>query len=209
MRRSAAPYVRHPARGGAADFRRISGRRRCSARSWYHRARRTPRPPFLRMKTYSAKPGEITRDWYVVDAEGQTLGRLATQIADRAARQGQAAVHAARRHRRLRRRRQRREDRGHRQEARRQDVLPALGLPGRPEVADAARAARAAPDRGAAEGRQGDAAQEQARPRAAHEAEDLRRPRASARGAGAEALLMSAPSPSTSAPASARRPSPA
>ncbi len=35
------------------------------------------------MKTYSAKTGEITRDWYVVDAEGQTLGRLATQIADR------------------------------------------------------------------------------------------------------------------------------
>ena len=34
------------------------------------------------MKTYSAKPGEIQRDWYVVDAEGQTLGRLATQIAD-------------------------------------------------------------------------------------------------------------------------------
>ncbi len=35
------------------------------------------------MKTYSAKPGEIQRDWYLVDAEGQTLGRLATQIADR------------------------------------------------------------------------------------------------------------------------------
>jgi large subunit ribosomal protein L13 len=35
------------------------------------------------MKTYSAKPGEIQRDWYVVDAEGQTLGRLATQIAER------------------------------------------------------------------------------------------------------------------------------
>ncbi len=34
------------------------------------------------MKTYSAKPGEITREWYVVDAEGQTLGRLATRIAD-------------------------------------------------------------------------------------------------------------------------------
>ncbi len=33
-------------------------------------------------KTYNAKPGEIARDWYVVDAEGQTLGRLATQIAD-------------------------------------------------------------------------------------------------------------------------------
>ena len=35
------------------------------------------------MKTYSAKPGEISRDWYLVDADGQTLGRLATQIADR------------------------------------------------------------------------------------------------------------------------------
>ena len=34
------------------------------------------------MKTYSAKPGEISRDWYVVDAEGKTLGRLATQIAE-------------------------------------------------------------------------------------------------------------------------------
>jgi len=33
-------------------------------------------------KTYSAKPGEVARDWYVVDAEGQTLGRLATRIAD-------------------------------------------------------------------------------------------------------------------------------
>jgi large subunit ribosomal protein L13 len=33
-------------------------------------------------KTYSAKPGEVVRDWYVVDADGQTLGRLATQIAD-------------------------------------------------------------------------------------------------------------------------------
>jgi large subunit ribosomal protein L13 len=34
------------------------------------------------MKTYSAKPAEITRDWYLVDADGQTLGRLATAIAD-------------------------------------------------------------------------------------------------------------------------------
>jgi large subunit ribosomal protein L13 len=34
------------------------------------------------MKTYSAKPGEVSREWYLVDAEGQTLGRLATQIAD-------------------------------------------------------------------------------------------------------------------------------
>jgi large subunit ribosomal protein L13 len=34
------------------------------------------------MKTYSAKPGEIERHWYVVDAEAKTLGRLATQIAE-------------------------------------------------------------------------------------------------------------------------------
>jgi large subunit ribosomal protein L13 len=34
------------------------------------------------MKTYSAKPGEVTREWFLVDAEGQILGRLATQIAD-------------------------------------------------------------------------------------------------------------------------------
>lgn len=34
------------------------------------------------MKTWNAKPGEIQRRWYLVDAEGQTLGRLATQIAD-------------------------------------------------------------------------------------------------------------------------------
>jgi large subunit ribosomal protein L13 len=37
---------------------------------------------FFEMKTWTAKPGEIERRWYVVDAEGKTLGRLATQIAD-------------------------------------------------------------------------------------------------------------------------------
>jgi large subunit ribosomal protein L13 len=34
------------------------------------------------MKTWNAKKGEVTREWYLVDAEGQTLGRLATRIAD-------------------------------------------------------------------------------------------------------------------------------
>jgi large subunit ribosomal protein L13 len=34
------------------------------------------------MKTWNAKTHEIERRWYVVDAEGQTLGRLATRIAD-------------------------------------------------------------------------------------------------------------------------------
>ena len=33
------------------------------------------------MKTYSQKASEVQRDWHVVDATGQTLGRLATQIA--------------------------------------------------------------------------------------------------------------------------------
>lgn len=33
------------------------------------------------MKTYSAKPGEVDRQWYVVDASDHTLGRLATRIA--------------------------------------------------------------------------------------------------------------------------------
>ncbi len=35
------------------------------------------------MKTFSAKPAEVKRDWYVVDAEGKTLGRLASEIARR------------------------------------------------------------------------------------------------------------------------------
>ena len=33
------------------------------------------------MKTYVAKPSTIKRDWFVVDAAGMTLGRLATEIA--------------------------------------------------------------------------------------------------------------------------------
>ncbi|AHK78104.1 50S ribosomal protein L13 [Ectothiorhodospira haloalkaliphila] len=35
------------------------------------------------MKTFSAKPAEVNRDWYVVDASGKTLGRLATELARR------------------------------------------------------------------------------------------------------------------------------
>ena len=33
--------------------------------------------------TVSAKPAEVRRDWYLVDAEGKTLGRLASEIASR------------------------------------------------------------------------------------------------------------------------------
>ena len=35
------------------------------------------------MKTFSAKAHEVNRDWYVVDAAGKTLGRLASEIARR------------------------------------------------------------------------------------------------------------------------------
>jgi large subunit ribosomal protein L13 len=35
------------------------------------------------MKTFSAKPAEVTRDWFVVDADGKTLGRLSSEIARR------------------------------------------------------------------------------------------------------------------------------
>mgnify|MGYP001124050717 CR=1 FL=1 len=35
------------------------------------------------MKTFSAKPESVTRDWFVVDAADKTLGRLATEIARR------------------------------------------------------------------------------------------------------------------------------
>ena len=35
------------------------------------------------MKTYSAKPETVERDWYVIDAAGKTLGRLATEVARR------------------------------------------------------------------------------------------------------------------------------
>jgi large subunit ribosomal protein L13 len=33
------------------------------------------------VKTYSAKPGEVQRNWWVVDADGKNLGRLASEIA--------------------------------------------------------------------------------------------------------------------------------
>jgi large subunit ribosomal protein L13 len=33
-------------------------------------------------KTWNARPGEVQQRWFLVDAEGRTLGRLATQIAD-------------------------------------------------------------------------------------------------------------------------------
>src|SRR5512134_2956430 len=40
-----------------------------------------PRPSRTPMKTYSAKPQDVQRDWFVVDATDKVLGRLASQIA--------------------------------------------------------------------------------------------------------------------------------
>ncbi|HKE99152.1 MAG TPA: 50S ribosomal protein L13 [Actinomycetes bacterium] len=37
--------------------------------------------PLRAQRTWTPRPQDITRDWWVVDAEGQTLGRLAAQIA--------------------------------------------------------------------------------------------------------------------------------
>ncbi len=35
------------------------------------------------MKTFVAKPHEVTRDWYVIDAKGKVLGRVASEVARR------------------------------------------------------------------------------------------------------------------------------
>ena len=35
------------------------------------------------MKTYSAKPADIQHDWFIIDASGKTLGRMAAEIAHR------------------------------------------------------------------------------------------------------------------------------
>ncbi|MGY6553801.1 MAG: 50S ribosomal protein L13 [Wenzhouxiangella sp.] len=35
------------------------------------------------MKTYSAKPQDIRREWHLIDADGKTLGRISTEIARR------------------------------------------------------------------------------------------------------------------------------
>ena len=138
------------------------------------------------MKTYSAKPGEIEREWFVVDADGQTLGRLATRIADTLRGKGkpQYTPHV---------------DTGDFVVVVNAEKIAVTGskldtkiyyrhsgYPGGIKPAHAARAARAQADRGPAEGREGDAAEEQARRGSAAQVEDLRRNRASARGAVAE-----------------------
>ena len=106
-------------------------------------------------KTYQANAQDRERDWYLVDAEGKTLGRLATQIADVLRGKRKPEYTPARRHRRLRHRRQRRQDPRDRQQARRQALLPPSGLPGRDSLADARGHARASPRGGHPQGGEG------------------------------------------------------
>ncbi len=37
--------------------------------------------PLASQRTFSPRPQDISREWYVVDADGQTLGRLAARVA--------------------------------------------------------------------------------------------------------------------------------
>jgi large subunit ribosomal protein L13 len=62
----------HRAGAGRAALSRASTLKRRRARACHFRV----------MKTYVATPADRERNWYVVDASGQTLGRLATQIAN-------------------------------------------------------------------------------------------------------------------------------
>jgi ribosomal protein L13 len=67
MAATASCFARHPRRQGSpiiAASRAIVARLVCA------------------MKTYVATPADRERNWLLVDATGQTLGRLATQIAD-------------------------------------------------------------------------------------------------------------------------------
>ena len=64
---------------GARARRRL---RRGHQATIIRRPRRAHPPRFFIVKTYVATPTERQRDWYLVDAEGRTLGRLATGIAD-------------------------------------------------------------------------------------------------------------------------------
>ena len=59
------------------------------------------------MNTFMANPDKIERKWYVVDADGCTLGRLASEVASVLRGKKQTAVYSERRHRRLCNRNQR------------------------------------------------------------------------------------------------------
>ena len=50
------------------------------------------------MRTFTPKPADITRAWHVIDAEGQVLGKVATEAATLLRGQAQADLGPPRRH---------------------------------------------------------------------------------------------------------------
>ena len=159
------------------------------------------------MTTYTAKPGEIQRDWYVVDAEGRTLGRLATEIADTLRGKGKPqytphvdtgdfviVVNAEKIH-----------VTGNKLDEKM--VRWHSGYPGGLKERTLRAAAGAAPHRGDPQGGEGDAAEEQARRGTASQAQGVRGPRAPAFRTVTEGAVAWLSSPSIAARASGRRPS--
>ena len=138
------------------------------------------------MKTYVATPADRQRDWYVVDAEGQTLGRLATQIADalRGKRKPEYTPHVDTGDFIVVVNAEKIRVTGDKLDA--EDLLAPQRLPGRDQVADPGRDARPPARGGHPQGGEGDAAAQPPRPPAADQAEGLRRPGSPARGAAAE-----------------------
>ena len=182
---AAVPDLPPPARSGIS----CPGCGRSRLSGGYHSPASRPAPRVSRsiafVKTYVATPSNRQRDWVLVDASGKTLGRLATQIADmlRGKRKPEYTPHI---------------DTGdfvvvvnaekiarHRQQARGQALPPPFRLPGRAAHAHARGDARAPAGGGHPAGGEGHAAAQPARAPAAAQAEGLRGPRPSARGAAA------------------------
>ena len=83
------------------------------------------------MSTYFPKAGEIVRKWYVVDASGQTLGRLASQVARiLMGKENPRYTHVSR-YRRSRHHHQRRKGEDDRNESRAEGVSALHRIPGR------------------------------------------------------------------------------
>ena len=85
------------------------------------------------MKSYTARQGEVPRQWYVVDAQGKVLGRLASRIAMVLRGKTKPVFTPHTGHRGFRGGGQRRSGAADRQETGQQDVLSAFRLHGRAE----------------------------------------------------------------------------
>jgi hypothetical protein len=132
------------------------------------------------IKTYSPKPAELTHEWYIVDAEGKTLGRLATLVATYLLGKHKPQFSPSPRLRRQHRRHQRRQGRRHRQQARAKKYYRHSGYPGGIKETSLASLLSATPP-GDREGRRRHAAQEPPARRPPAPPQSLRRRRAPAR----------------------------